>query len=102
MTLKSGLLLQNRYRIDTLLGKGGIGAVYRATDIIFDTPVAIKENLGAGSEAQSQFTREAHLLHQLRHSNIPRVTDYFFVPQQGQYLVMDYVQGENLEHIVKH
>gem|GEM_PF-6119441 len=51
--------------------------------------------------AQKQFIQEAQLLYQLRHPHIPRVIDYFLIPRQGQYLVMDYVPGENLEAIVR-
>jgi len=99
--LTIGTFLQNRYRIESLLGKGGMGAVYRAVDHTFNAPVAIKENLETTSWSQKQFIQEAQLLYQLRHPHIPRVIDYFLIPRQGQYLVMDYVPGENLEAIVK-
>jgi len=59
--------------------------------------VAIKENLDASPEAQRQFTREARILARLSHPNLPRVTDHFFIPGQGQYLVMDFVEGEDLQ-----
>jgi eukaryotic-like serine/threonine-protein kinase len=47
-------------------------------------------------EYSRQFQREAHILAGLRHSNLPHVTDYFSLENQGQYLVMDYVEGEDL------
>jgi len=96
VTLKTGDVLQNRYRIVRLVGQGGFGAVYRAWDINVSQPVALKENLGVGAEAQRQFEREATLLAGLRHPNLPRVTDHFILPGQGQYLVMDYVEGKSL------
>ena len=96
MTLKTGDIIQNRYRIVRLVGQGGFGAVYRAWDINVSQPVALKENLGVEAEAQRQFEREATLLAGLRHPNLPRVTDHFIVPGQGQYLVMDYVEGRSL------
>jgi serine/threonine protein kinase len=97
MPLSTGQVIHNnRYRIDALLGQGGMGAVYRAWDMSLSIPVAIKENLDASPEAQKQFGREAHILARLSHPNLPRVTDYFFVPGQGQYLVMDFVEGEDL------
>ena len=96
MTLKTGDVLQNRYRVVRLVGQGGFGAVYRAWDVNVSQPVALKENLGVGSEAQRQFEREATLLAGLRHPNLPRVTDHFIIPGQGQYLVMDYVEGKSL------
>jgi len=80
-----------------LIGQGGFGAVYRAWDTSVEQPVAVKENLDTSPEAQRQFQREAILLAGLRHPNLPRVTDYFFLPAQGQYLVMDFVEGESLD-----
>jgi serine/threonine protein kinase len=100
MVLRRGRILENRYRIAALLGQGGMGAVYRATDVRFNTTVAIKENRMATAESQRQFSREAGLLHRLRHPNLPRVTDYFFIPGQGQYLVMDYVEGQDLKQVL--
>ena len=101
MTLKTGDIIQNRYRIVRLVGQGGFGAVYRAWDMNVSQPIALKENLGVGAEAQRQFEREATLLAGLRHSNLPRVTDHFIVPGQGQYLVMDYVEGQSLAALLK-
>src|SRR5512137_1688048 len=82
MSLTLGLTLHNRYRIDALLGQGGMGAVYRAWDLNLDIAVVVKENLGRSPEAQKQFAREAGLLAGLRHPNLPRVTDHFFLPGQ--------------------
>jgi len=101
MTLQTSQILNNRYRIVKLLGQGGFGAVYRAWDVNFDLPCAVKENFETSPEAQRQFVREAQLLHSLRHPNLPLVKDYFVIPDQGQYLVMDYVDGEDLEAILK-
>ena len=96
MPLRAGQVLHNRYRIEALLGQGGMGAVYRAWDISLDVPVAIKENLDSSAEARTQFGHEARILARLSHPNLPRVTDHFFIPSQGQYLVMDFVEGEDL------
>lgn len=92
-------ILENRYRIETLLGSGGFGTIYRALDMRLNRKVAIKENQHISSESKGQFEREAQILANLTHPNLPRVNDYFFIPDQGQYLVMDYVQGEDLEVI---
>ena len=100
MPLNEGQVLQDRYRIDALLGQGGMGSVYRATDLRFDAPVAIKENRIATPESQKQFAREAGLLYRLRHPNLPRVIDHFFIAGQGQYLVMDYIEGEDLKEVL--
>lgn len=96
MPLQTGQTLVNRYRIVRLLGQGGFGAVYRAWDTNLKRPCAVKENLDVSPEAQRQFAREATVLANLSHPNLPRVTDHFTIPGQGQYLVMDFVEGEDL------
>ncbi len=100
MTLTSGELLASRYRIVKPVGQGGFGAVYRAWDTALGVPVAVKENLDTSAEAQRQFEQEARLLAPLRHPNLPRVSDHFFLPNQGQYLVMDFVEGQSLEALL--
>jgi serine/threonine protein kinase len=96
MPLKTGDLLNQRYRILDILGQGGMGAVYRALDENLDVYVAVKENAFFSEEYSRQFKREAKVLATLRHPNLPRVFDYFVIDQQGQYLVMDYIEGEDL------
>ena len=97
MTLSTGQVLQNRYRIQRLLGAGGFGAVYAAWDTHMDRPWALKENLETSAEAQRQFKREAQMLGDLSHPNLPKVIDHFTIPGQGQYLVMEYVDGTDLQ-----
>ena len=97
MPLQTGQILNQRYRIVKLLAKGGFGSVYRAWDVNFQMPCALKENSESSPESQRQFQREAQMLHTLRHPNLPLVKDYFIVPGQGQYLVMDFVEGDDLE-----
>jgi hypothetical protein len=94
--LQTSSLLRDRYRIEARLGEGGMGAVYRAFDEALSVTVAVKENLLVTEASQRQFEREARLLAGLRHPNLPRVTDHFVVAGQGQYLVMDFVEGEDL------
>jgi serine/threonine protein kinase len=102
MPLQIGQTIHHdRYRIDSLLGQGGMGAVYLAWDTNLEIPVALKENLDASPEAQKQFTREAQLLARLAHPNLPRVIDNFIIPEVGQYLVMDYVEGEDLHSMLE-
>jgi formylglycine-generating enzyme required for sulfatase activity len=96
MPLSQGQILNNRYRIETLLGQGGFGAVYRVWDTNLERPMALKENLDTSPEAQRQFKREAQILFDLSHPNLPKVIDCFIIPDQGQYLVMEFVEGEDL------
>ncbi len=93
--LEPGSILHNRYRIESQLGKGGMGAVYLAFDQTLQIQVALKENLNLNPESERQFQREATLLASLRHPNLPRVTDHFIL-EGRQYLVMDYIEGEDL------
>jgi serine/threonine protein kinase/Tol biopolymer transport system component len=96
MALEKGYLLYGRYRIESVLGRGGMGSVYRALDENLGIQVAVKENLFTTEEYARQFRREATILAGLRHPNLPRVTDHFVIAGQGQYLVMDFIDGEDL------
>src|SRR5229473_3724150 len=101
--LTSGIVLQNRYEIERLLGGGGMGMVYLAHDQrLANRACAIKEmvdhfiDLQQRVEANEYFAREADTLAQLKHAAIPAISDRFD-HQNRHYLVMEYVQGRNLE-----
>jgi len=96
MTLEFGTLLKSRYRIIGILGQGGMGSVYRAIDENLGVNVAVKENLFLSDEYVKQFRIEANILASLRHPNLPRVGDHFVIQGQGQYLLMDFIEGEDL------
>jgi peptide/nickel transport system substrate-binding protein len=98
---QQGKTLLGRYRIEGELGRGGFGAVYKAWDINLERPCAVKENLNTSANAQRQFAREATVLANLSHPNLPRVTDHFSIPDQGQYLVMDFVAGDDLSSLLR-
>ncbi len=107
MTLTSGQMLQNRYRIVSSLGEGGMGAVYRARDTRLDVPVAIKEmtpqpGLAPHTLAQlrQQFQQEAQILARLNHPHLVRVGD-FFEEGDSAYLVMDFAEGESLANRIE-
>lgn len=96
MMIERDSLLIKRYRILEILGQGGMGSIYRAEDENLGVQVAVKENLFTSDEYARQFRREAVILANLRHPNLPRVTDHFVIDGQGQYLVMDYIEGQDL------
>ena len=100
MTLEIGSLLNNRYRIESIIAQGGMGALYRATDESLGVAAAVKENLFITEDSSRQFRREATILAGLRHPNLPRVTDHFVIPDQGQYLVMDYIDGDDIKTLL--
>lgn len=95
-----GYILNNRYRIISLLGKGGMGEVYQAEDQSLANLVAVKVNHNLDPHASAQFMREARLLASLKHPNLPRVIDYF-TGDGSEYLVMDFIPGDNLKSIVE-
>jgi serine/threonine protein kinase/Tol biopolymer transport system component len=102
MTLGQGNLLNNRYRVIEILGRGGMGAVYHAVDESLGVDVAVKENLFTTDDYARQFRMEAVILAGIRHPNLPRVTDHFVIDAMGQYLVMDYIDGYDLrQHMEK-
>src|SRR5690349_14636662 len=96
MILERDSLLQKRYRIIENLGQGGMGSIYRAIDENLGTEVAVKENLFTTEEYARQFRLEAVILANLRHPNLPRVSDHFVIAGEGQYLIMDFIEGEDL------
>ena len=98
-----GGVLGGKYRIDSLLGQGGFGRVYKATHLSLDGPVAIKFLLAEWAsrpDLRTRFKREAAALVKLHHPGI--VAAYDFGEDEGSlYLVMEYVQGESLaSHLV--
>jgi eukaryotic-like serine/threonine-protein kinase len=88
-------ILQGRYLIVRQLGQGGMGAVYEAIDQRLDTTVALKETLFSEERLRKQFEREARLLARLHHPALPRVSDHFS-EGDGQFLVMQYIPGDDL------
>ena len=101
MSLQPGSIIEGRYRVERLMGQGGMGAVYQAWDQRLAQWVALKENALTASEAQTQFEQEARVLARLRHPNLPRVIDHFVTAAGVQYLVMDYIDGPNLAELVR-
>lgn len=106
-TLPNGTILRGRYELTNVVGQGGMGNVYRAEDNrlpgricavkeIQSTPTASAETR---KQEQRQFLREASLLAQLDHPNLPKVSD-FFTENGLDYLVMDYVPGSNLKELI--
>src|SRR2546423_12880965 len=106
LTELSGEVLDEKYRIDKELGKGGMGAVYLATHLGTDRPVAIKvitPQFTRNDEFVERFRREAKAAGRLRHPNVVDVTDFGFAQVDSDrvaYLVMEYLDGCTLADIL--
>jgi serine/threonine protein kinase len=77
-----------------------MGTVYEAKALRLNTTVALKETHFTDERLRKQFEREAQLLANLRHPALPRVIDHFDEPD-GLYLVMDFVEGDDLWEMLK-
>lgn len=88
-------VIQGRYRVESLVARGGQGIVYRVTDLRLATPAALKLLAPADPASRAAFPRESHLLARLRHPTLPRATDHRDDPR-GPCLVMDFVPGDDL------
>src|SRR5262245_18174348 len=101
--LANGTLLQERYRIIRLLARGGMGAVYQAEAVhLGNTPVAVKQTFYNEQQRtlREQFEREASMMARLRHPALPKVSDHF-VEGGGQFLVMEFIPGDDLFTLLK-
>ncbi len=106
--LQPGTTLVNRYHIQDVIGVGGMGSVYRARDLHFPNVVklvAVKEMVNMAPDPLvrqtiiQNFEREANLLATLNHPSIPRIYDYFNQDNRA-YLVLEFVQGKDLETVI--
>lgn len=89
-------LIQNRYKIVHLIGKGGMGEVYLAIDQRLGSAVALKRTVFSDDEMlATAFEREARILANLRHPILPKVSDHF-IEGENQYLIMEHIAGDDL------
>jgi serine/threonine protein kinase len=94
-----GTVLEGAYRLLRLLGEGGMGAVYEAVHLRLDKKVAVKvmaRELAASDEALARFRREVQVTSKLAHPHIVQVSDFGTAPAGEPFLVMEYLEGEDL------
>ncbi len=99
----SGATLANRYRILDLLGRGGMGEIYKARDIVLDQTVALKflpEELSRDAERHARFVNEIRMARQMTHPNVCRVYDLDFAGDLA-FISMEYVTGEDLGSLLR-
>jgi serine/threonine-protein kinase len=97
----AGTVLEGAYRLVRLKGEGGMGAVYEAIQLRLNKRVAVKlmaRELASNQEALARFHREAEITSQLGHPHLVNVIDFGTAESGEPYLVMEYLEGEDLEH----
>jgi serine/threonine protein kinase len=100
----AGTVLEGAYRLVRLKGEGGMGAVYEAIQLRLNKRVAVKlmaRELAQNQEALLRFHREAEITSQLGHPHLVNVIDFGTAESGEPYLVMEYLEGEDLEHVLK-
>src|SRR5690349_15536227 len=98
----AGAILAGRYRVIGLLGRAGMGEVYRATDLVLNQAVALKFLAEAyvSDAALARLRNEVRVARQVSHPNVCRVYDISFV--EGQHFIsMEYLDGEDLESLLR-
>src|SRR4249919_3620289 len=98
-----GAIIAGRYRLVALLGRGGMGEVFRADDLTLDQPVALKflpEAVAADPERLAQFHAELRTARQVSHKNVCRLYDLGEADGR-RFLTMEYVDGEDLASLLR-
>jgi tRNA A-37 threonylcarbamoyl transferase component Bud32 len=98
--LEAGQVVANRYRLETLIGEGAMGAVFRAEDQTLKRQVAIKFLFVRGTRDPQamvdQFLREARIAASIQHRNVIQTVDFGTVDQYQPFMVMELLNGESL------
>lgn len=98
-TVRGARVLNGRYRLDRRVGRGGMGAVYAATDEALERHVAVKlirEDLIGSLDLEARFRKEARVVAGFAHPNVVRVYDFGVDQNARAFLVMELLEGETL------
>ncbi|MFW5740235.1 MAG: serine/threonine-protein kinase [Myxococcota bacterium] len=102
--IQPGQVLEGKYRIDRILGQGGMGVVVQATHLVLEEPVAIKfllPTVSSNPEVVERFVREAKAAIKIRSEHIARVMDVSAGQAATPYLVMEFLQGKDLSQLLE-
>ena len=94
-----GKVFDGKYRVDCVLGEGGMGIVVAAHHLELDQPVAIKfllDDLAGNQEGAERFRREARAAAKIQSDHVVRVLDVGVLPAGERYMVMEYLKGHDL------
>jgi serine/threonine protein kinase len=98
-----GRVFAGKYRVESLLGEGGMGRVYRATQLSLDKTVCLKvlrKEVAKDSDTQARFQREARAASRLNHPNSIQVMDFGATEEGELYLTMEFVKGRDLQQLL--
>ncbi len=105
-SVKPGDVLLGKYRVERVIGKGGMGMVLAARHLRLDRLVAIKlmhsQALVAFDDARERFRREARAVASLNSENIARVTDHGELEDGSPFIIMEYLEGVDLATVLRH
>ncbi len=104
MSYERGTVIAGKYRIERVIGEGGMGIVLAARHLGLDEMVAVKlirEERAAGTDALARFQREARAAARIRSEHVARVFDVDFLPEGDPYIVMELIDGVDLHALVK-
>lgn len=99
-----GLVFDNRYRIEKVIGVGGMAIVFKATDLLMRRVVAVKilkDEISADEQSVKRFINESKAVAMLSHPNIVNIYDVS-VRENVKYIVMEFVEGITLKNYMKH
>ena len=96
--VRAGEVIADQFELIRLAGSGGMGQVWEARDRLQDVRVAVKLLTGTSQSGRTRFLREAVVLAQLRHPGIVRYVAHGVTPAEEIYLVMEWLEGEDLAH----
>lgn len=97
-------VLDEKYKIESLIGKGTTGNVYKGYHLYLNMPIAIKilhQSLLSNKTAQKRFRQEARLATAIQHSNAMSVMDFGILNNEIYYLIMEYIEGISLSHLIR-
>jgi serine/threonine-protein kinase len=104
MPLKTGDLLDGKYKLLERLGAGGMGEVFKAEHVLLGTLRVIKvvrPQIAENAEAQDRFLREARLATRVHHQNVATLHDFAALPDGAHYMVWELIDGDNLGQILR-
>jgi serine/threonine-protein kinase len=99
-----GTIVADRYRLEQLLGEGGMGAVYRAQHIHMQKDVALKvlhQSMSSNQEVVKRFEREAVAAAKVMHPNVAGASDFGRLADGSFYLVLEYIRGQSLGDLIE-